>query len=536
MAADSSVIRQAGNHRTDAFRVLVLASMLLASQALVGPGTRPAMAHTHPSNVELGAPAVVRVETRVRVDIWLIEHNRHGKHIGLIHKTYEPLAQAGSGFAVDPSGVIVAAGGVVQVDDKQARNYAVNHIFHDRYGGRAPLPKVETATHTIRNLPDDPLNGRLQRCYQANTADATGGCVVTTTRQVKVYPFVENQARNGNLTAEVLYPKAGRAADVAVLKVGASSMPTVNLGDSAANVPAFTAMGFTKIPTGPGPIVTEIGHLTQPDIQIKQDKFAPKLSKVVALGVWGGPVVAEQGGRTIGFLQVRPNKAGGLDPYLTDAKAIRAALAAAKVVEPHRGPTDAVFEAAMHNYKNKQYELAIPNLARTLELYQGHAVATQSLAIANQRKGTAQDESFQQEGGPIGDGDNRGGGLPIGLLAAVAAVVAVLGLLLFGVAYRRRADGAAAPGQPAQPGPSAPPAQPPSARSRSEPRTTPRERMGLSSLWSSQPSTEPPRAPVPMIEQPPDLEPQETPSFCTACGRRLAPEHRFCGFCGQKVR
>jgi len=76
MAADSSVIRQAGNHRTDAFRVLVLASMLLASQALVGPGTRPAMAHTHPSNVELGAPAVVRVETRVRVDIWLIEHNR----------------------------------------------------------------------------------------------------------------------------------------------------------------------------------------------------------------------------------------------------------------------------------------------------------------------------------------------------------------------------------------------------------------------------------------------------------------------------
>jgi uncharacterized OB-fold protein len=39
-----------------------------------------------------------------------------------------------------------------------------------------------------------------------------------------------------------------------------------------------------------------------------------------------------------------------------------------------------------------------------------------------------------------------------------------------------------------------------------------------------------------MIEQPPDLEPQETPSFCTACGRRLAPEHRFCGFCGRKVR
>jgi hypothetical protein len=533
MAADRSVITQAGDHRTDAFRVLVLASMLLATLALVGPGTRPAMAHTHPSNVELGAPAVVRVETRVRVDIWLIEHNRHGKHIGLIHKTYEPLAQAGSGFAVHPSGVIVAAGGVVQVDDKQARNYAVNHIFHDRYGRRAPLPKIQTATHTIRNLPDDPLNGRLQRCYQANTADTTGGCVVTTTRQVKVYPFVENQARNGNLTAEVLYPKAGRSADVAVLKVGASSMPTVNLGDSAANVQAFTAMGFTRIPVGPGPIVTEIGHLTQPDIQIKRDEFAPKLGKVVKLGVWGGPVVAEQGGRTIGFLQVRPNKSGGVDPYLTDAKAIRAALAAAKV-EPDRGPTDVVFEAAMHNYKNKQYELAIPNLARTVELYQGHAVAVVSLDTANRRKGTAEDQSFAQDGGPTGGGS--GGGLPIGLLAALAAAVAVLGLLLFGLASRRRADEAAAPAAARSGPPPAPPARPPPAASRSEPRTTPRERMGLSGLWSSEPSTDPGRAPVSMIEQPPDPEPQETPGFCTECGRRLAPEHRFCGFCGHKVR
>ena len=53
--------------------------------------------------MELGAPAVVRVETAVQVDIWLIEHNRHGKHIGLIHKQYEPVMQRGSGFAVDPA-------------------------------------------------------------------------------------------------------------------------------------------------------------------------------------------------------------------------------------------------------------------------------------------------------------------------------------------------------------------------------------------------------------------------------------------------
>jgi hypothetical protein len=103
MAADRSVIRHSGTLRTDARLVVALASMLLATLALTGPGARPAAAHTHPSNVELGAPAVVRVETAVQVDIWLIEHNRHGKHIGLIHKQYEPVMQRGSGFAVDPA-------------------------------------------------------------------------------------------------------------------------------------------------------------------------------------------------------------------------------------------------------------------------------------------------------------------------------------------------------------------------------------------------------------------------------------------------
>jgi hypothetical protein len=529
MAAGRSVTRQAERPIADVLTVVALTTMVVATLILFGPGTRPAMAHTHPTYVELGAPAVVRVETSVRVDIWLIEHNRHGRHIGLLQRTYEPVMQRGSGFAVDPSGVIVAAGGVVQVDDKLARNFAVNHIFNDRYGSRAPLPRDEFATHTIKNLPDDPLNGRLQRCYQVNTTDTTGGCVVTTTRQVRAYPFVANQAQNGNLAAEVMYPKVGKTADVAVLKVGASSMPTVNLDTSAAGVKAFTAMGFTRVPRGPGPIVTEIGHLTQPGSQVKVDEFAPKLAKVVALGVWGGPVLGEQG-RTAGFLQVRPNEAGDLEPYLTDVKAIREALAAVKV-EPRQGPTDAVFEAAMHDWKNKLYGLSIPNLTQTLKLYPGHAMATQSLAVANQKKGTAEDLSSQQDRAGTGGGD-RGGGFPIGLVAAVAALLAVLGLLFFGVVRRGRAG---EPGPPTPTTPPAAPARPPPAGSRSEPRTTPRERMGVSSLWSSEPSPEPRRAPVSMIEQP-DPAPEETPGFCTDCGRRLAPDHRFCGFCGHKAR
>ena len=46
---------------------------------------------------------MVRVQTYVQVFISLIEHDRHGKHIGLYQKRYELLGTAGSGFAVVPA-------------------------------------------------------------------------------------------------------------------------------------------------------------------------------------------------------------------------------------------------------------------------------------------------------------------------------------------------------------------------------------------------------------------------------------------------
>jgi hypothetical protein len=75
----------------------------MTALALLGPATRPAAAHTHPTPVDVSEPAVVRVQTYVQVFISLIEHDRHGKHIGLYQKRYELLGTAGSGFAVVPA-------------------------------------------------------------------------------------------------------------------------------------------------------------------------------------------------------------------------------------------------------------------------------------------------------------------------------------------------------------------------------------------------------------------------------------------------
>src|SRR4029453_1773146 len=199
------------------------------------------------------------------------------------------------GFAVDPSGVIVAAGGVITADTRKAEIYAVNRIFNGPYPGRAPLPAKEDTETSIKN--DDPdalLNGRLQRCYRPNTADTTGGCVIATNRVIRVYPYVPSQDRYGNLAASVLYPTNGEAGNspVSVLKVGPSSMPTVNLGASTAAPAKFSALGFTEVPKKPpsakGPMVNASGHLIGSGPEIEKDKFQPQLAVAVAAGVWGG--------------------------------------------------------------------------------------------------------------------------------------------------------------------------------------------------------------------------------------------------------
>jgi hypothetical protein len=509
----------------------------VAALAMLGLTAQPAFGHTHPTPVERAEPAVVRVETSVQVDISLMEHDRHGKHIGLYQRRYEPVVNKGSGFAVDPSGVIVAAGGVIEADTRQAEIYAVNHIFNDRYGKRAPLPAKPEAKTTIRNdNPDDPLNGRLQRCYQANTADTTGGCVIATKRVIRVYPYVSSQARYGNLAASVLHPKTEDpgAAPVSVLKVGASSMPTVDLGDSTAGTANFEALGFTKIPEEPpsdkGPIVNAKGHLIGSGPEVVKDELQPKLATAIAAGIWGGPVVGETG-RTTGFLQVRPPGPDGKQvPYMTDVGAIRKALAAAGV-EAQQGPTDAVFEAAMHNYKNKSYAAAIPSLEETLALYPGHALARQYLKTAEAKQGTAEDTTGR--GSDVKGISVDTDGMSLWTIAVIVGLLLVAALVVLGAmrrgtlrppALRRGGDDAATRSG------EAPARRPPV---RPEARTTPREPMDWPRV-EAQATPAPGRAPVATARRPAPAA--EEIGFCTECGRPVEREHKFCGYCGHKAR
>jgi hypothetical protein len=515
-------------------RTAVIATTLVAVPVTaIAVAAGPAAAHTHPTPVELVAPAVVRVETFVEVNISLIEHGFRGAHIGLHQKKYTPMLAAGSGFAVDPTGGIVTSREVTDVDLHRAEIYAVNQIFQEQYGPAAPLPDDPFTMHEIPGGdPVDKIAERLQECYNPNHTDSSGGCVIFSQRVVRVLPFVSSQALYGNLQATVLEPKEGQPGDVVVLKVGASSMPAARLATSVRGRP-FSVLGFTtaqfKEPLTQQSLSKLDGHLARPGSseldrgRSEDDKpLFPALVNGMGAGVAGGPAVGENG-EVIGFLIRRPGGSPS-DLTLVDPAAIRAALGAAKIF-PHSGPTDSAYESALHNYKNKLYAASIPSLAQTLKLYPGHALATEALAQANRMKGTAEDltgRAPQAQAAPAGGGvDLRRTVLPLVVAAIVLAALAVAVVLLL---RRRRRSATEAVADPAgEPPPVVVPAP------------TQQSSAGRASVATARRQATMLR-PRPVATDTSGATPAAGPAAgCPVCGTPAGPGQTFCAQCGQRL-
>jgi zinc-ribbon domain len=363
------------------------------------------------------------------------------------------------------------------------------------------------------------------------------------------------------------------------MRVGASSMPTVALGQSAAATKAFTVLGFGDVPTGKADSQKQlVGHFKAAGgPPFDQDEYLPKLEDGLRDGGRGGPLVAAQTGQVTGLLSLpadvtrEPSKSA--KPEFVDVKRIREVLTSVGV-EPRRGPTDAVFEDAMHSFKNKLYTPPIPSFQRALELYPGHALATEDLAVAKAKAGTA-DDLTGKEGAGV-SGSTSGGGLP-GWVPVVVGVLVVLAVLAAVFLLMRRRGEPAEPGSGAS-GAMATPAGAGAASStgarRTPPRALPSPPAGTASkavakngpardgtappppaarsgatgqrpaqLGAAVPAAAQPSGPVkagsPAAADPAAaplaLASDEAPTFCTQCGHRLGAGHRFCGLCGTPV-
>jgi hypothetical protein len=433
----------------------VLPSAVALTAVLLLPA--PASAHDHPSPTERAAPAVVWVEARAEVEVSLVEHlldDPGGVHIRIIQSSSTPVLAAASGFVIDPTGAVVTDGAITDVDRESAAVYAINEAFRDHYGDEAPLEGDPFSRQRISDDDSDRLQQRLEACYPPHEVNDAGGCVVRVTETYVVHPHVTSQEEYGQLPAELLQ---GSTSDVAVLQVrGATSMPTVNLGESTEGASALAVLGFSGIPDATEPVPAVNAHLDgvggtvhkTVDLDKKEIASAIALAKALPAGLAGGPAIGEQG-QVVGFFT--PDEDSGPPPAapgrLVDAAVIREVLEATDIT-PRRGPVDSSFEAAMHAYKNGGYAAATPGLEATLDLFPGHGMAVAALADSEAQvaAGSPGPAAPGQNGSAA---DEAASGIPWALVLAIAAAVLVLALVGALLLRRRRAAAPAAGGRPA---------------------------------------------------------------------------------------
>jgi hypothetical protein len=483
--------------------VSMVAALMLTAQTLTA---LPAAAHDHPSGItDLVTPAVVRVEASAHVEITLLDH------IGdLIHveRSYDVPIGSGTGIVVNPDGVIVTLTKVVK-SEKDMAVHAANRIFADHHDVKLP------ADFERHSLKDPTLDRHLKQCYPPLSSRAT--CIITITTDITIFPNVSPADPKG-LKADLV--KAGDRPDSpAVLATssrfaGSVGLPTAPLADkvpdkegSATNVAGFLGRPGPKVAT-----TVEIAHLgkgggpgdngrpfADPDKKVDEPV---KLGGLADRGLAGAPVIGDKDGHVIGMLI-----GGGNDGRMIGVREVTSALTKAGVA-PRRGAIDSAFEAALTRYHTKYYTDAAPGFQRVLELYPGNVVAAGLLKETLAKRGTAEDLGARRAAAaPVSDSMPL---WPFIVAAAVLLVAAGTGGFLLWRRRRPASDPAAGPPPPVA-------AQPP-----------PFDEGGNQTVVVRRSQ---PFAVIPQQKQV-LTAPETSVKYCTACGMRLGPAHRFCGYCG----
>ncbi|MFF0319412.1 hypothetical protein ACFYTU_01680 [Nonomuraea angiospora] len=488
-------------------RLTALAGGVAAALVLIA---MPVAAHEHPSGItDLVTPAVVRVEAVSHVEITLLDHIGELKHV---ERSYDIPFAAGTGTVVNPDGTIIALRRLA-VNPNDVAIYAANKVFAEHHKVKIPLD------YDKHKLKDDLLNHHLQECYPPKTDTAT--CIINVTTEITAYPNVSPPSPGG---IKVKCIKAGPTPDSPAVLVpvtpvtGGVGMPTAPLADQ---VPAqegapTNVAGFLGRP-GPKVLETvEIAHLGKggsggaggdagrpfADPEKKVDEPV-KLGGLADQGLIGAPVIGDKNGHVIGLLV-----GGGKEGKMIGIREINGILAAAKVV-PRRGAIDTAFEAALTRYHTKYYTEAAPGFQRVLELYPGNVVAAKLLKTSLEKRGGPEDQGTKQ----VAATTTRSTPLwPFIVAAGILFMAAAGGAYLL---WRRRA-----------PEKVTEPPEPLAA-------TAPPLDDGAGQTVVVRRSQAFPM--IPQQQQQVMTAPNPSVKYCTSCGMRLGPAHRFCGYCGHPI-
>ncbi|MGW0803214.1 zinc ribbon domain-containing protein [Nonomuraea sp. NPDC002799] len=484
-------------------RFTALAGGVAAALVLIA---LPATAHEHPSGItDLVTPAVVRVESVSHVEITLLDHVGELKHV---ERSYDIPFAAGTATVINPDGTMVALRRLA-VNPDDVAIYAANRIFAEHHKVKIP------ADYKKHKLSDDILDHHLQECYPPKTSTAT--CIINVTTEITAFPNVSPPSADG---FKVKCIKAGPTPDSPAVLVpltpaaGSVGMPTAPLADKVpenAGAPTNLA-GFLGRPSPTVKETVEIAHLSKggaagetgrpfadPENKVNEPV---KLGGLADKGLVGAPIIGDKDGHVIGLLV-----GGGKEGKMIGVREITGILAAAKVV-PRRGAIDTAFEAALTRYHTKYYTEAAPGFQRVLDLYPGNVVAATLLKT-----------SLAKRGGPEDQGTKQAAAAPVRSTPLWPFIVAagILFLAAGGGAYllwrRRTPERATEPPQPLAT------AGPPLDDGANQTVVVRRSQSFQVVPQQQQVMT----APDPGIK------------YCTSCGMRLGPAHRFCGYCGHPI-
>ncbi len=375
---------------------LLIASAVATLSLFPSPAVGQSAAPSAPSDVEravtLASPGVVFIDTSVRIHVRLIYQNANAvSGLGHLDRTYAFDYATGSGFVVTPTGTVVTASHVVEPDRDSMRNYAANRLVLEGFG--YDYPNANSSRFDQFTLPVGWQNVLLQQCYKAVACRFTITPIETVFSPVDI---AQTQLPKGT-PARILTSTGFENTDVAVLQVNGSNMPTVSLGDTAGDLATgdeVVALGFPgtsrdSLQTGVTQPNKVFGRVS--NIRPQGTSNIIEVDANIEPGMSGGPVI-DSSGDVLGLISFTLLQSSGESgaKYLRTIDDIKAALAAAGVT-PARGPPDTAFSDAMDLYWGNHFTAAVPELQKAVDLYPGHPLATEFLAQAQSKAGTAAD-------------------------------------------------------------------------------------------------------------------------------------------------
>jgi len=538
------------SHRSVRRGARALAVSLFALIALPGAALAQTASPAGPPPIQkavtLASPAVVFIDTSASIKVQLTyQKSTNVSGLGHVNQTYKIDYATGSGFVVNPNGVVVTASHVVEPDQQSLQNYAANKLILE--GLKYTYPNSNSSPFEQYNLPVSAYNVVLHQCYKAIDCkfDITPIVTVYTASDVAQSTLPEGHA------ARILTSTGFENTDVAILQMEGTNLPTVPLAETANNLASgdnVVALGYPgsstqALQTGVTVPTKVFGRVS--NIRTEGTSKLVEIDANIEPGESGGPAV-DSSGKVIGlvsFTLLQSSGAAGAK-YLRTVDDIKTALGQAGVTA-QRGPTDAAFGKGMEYFWGHHYTAAVPELQKATQLYNGFPLASDYLAQAQAKKGTAADVPL-----------DTGSSFPwwIVIVAAIVIVIIVVVVVVLSRRGKKRAAqpamvGAAAPATtaPAAATPPPPPASttpPPPTKPAPPPPTTPvpppgEPSGGRAAPWGGREQPPPPAATdageAAGTEAPAETAEHETPHFCPNCGHSVTPDEKFCPNCGHQL-